>query len=331
MPRIAINGFGRIGRQVLKAGWGKKGFDVVGINDLADVETLAHLLRYDSNYGRWDVDVKVRGGDLVVGGKKILMFAEKDPVSLPWKKMKVETVAECTGRFVTREAASGHLEAGAKRVILSAPGKGGDVPTVVRGVNEKEVKKGQGIVSNASCTTNCASPVMAVMHEVFGVKKAMLTTVHGYTSTQNLVDGPHKDMRRARAAAVNMIPTSTGAAIATTKVIPDLEKKFDGIAVRVPVPTTSLVDVTMVLKKRVSEEDVKKAFKMAAKKPRWKGVLGVSEEPLVSSDYVGCAYSAVVDLGRTRVVGGDLVKIVAWYDNEWGYAHRMAEMVMSYK
>ncbi len=331
MPRIAINGFGRIGRQVLKAGWGKKGFDVVGINDLADVETLAHLLRYDSNYGRWDVDVKVRGGDLVVGGKKILMFAEKDPVSLPWKKMKVETVAECTGRFVTREAASGHLEAGAKRVILSAPGKGGDVPTVVRGVNEKEVKKGQGIVSNASCTTNCASPVMAVMHEVFGVKKAMLTTVHGYTSTQNLVDGPHKDMRRARAAAVNMIPTSTGAAIATTKVIPDLEKKFDGIAVRVPVPTTSLVDVTMVLKKRVSEEDVKKAFKMAAKKPRWKGVLGVSEEPLVSSDYVGCAYSAVVDLGMTRVVGGDLVKIVAWYDNEWGYAHRMAEMVMSYK
>ena len=331
MPRIAINGFGRIGRQVLKAGWGKKGFDVVGINDLADVETLAHLLRYDSNYGRWDVDVKVRGGDLVVGGKKILMFAEKDPVSLPWKKMKVETVAECTGRFVTREAASGHLEAGAKRVILSAPGKGGDVPTVVRGVNEKEVKKGQGIVSNASCTTNCASPVMAVMHEVFGVKKAMLTTVHGYTSTQNLVDGPHKDMRRARAAAVNMIPTSTGAAIATTKVIPDLEKKFDGIAVRVPVPTTSLVDVTMVLKKRVSEEDVKKAFKMAAKKPRWKGVLGVSEEPLVSSDYVGCAYSAVVDLGMTRVVGGDLVKIVAWFDNEWGYAHRMAEMVMSYK
>ncbi len=329
MARIAINGFGRIGRQVLKAGWKKSGFNVVAINDLADAKTLAHLLKYDSNYGIWDQSVRATKDAIIIGKTKIPVLSEKDPSALPWEDMKIDIVLEATGHFVTEEGSSKHLAAGAKRVIISAPAKGGHVPTYVLGSNEDGLKKEKaGVINNASCTTNCTAPVMAIMDEAFGVKKAVLSTVHGYTSTQNLVDGPHKDLRRARAAAVNMIPTTTGAAIATTQTLPSLKNKFDGIAIRVPVPTTSLTDITMVLKKKVTAEEIERAVKAACKKPRWKKIVSWTNKPLVSSDYVGNPYSAVIDLPMTRVVDGDLVKILAWYDNEWGYAHRLAEMAV---
>lgn len=329
MARIAINGFGRIGRSTFKAAWGKPGFNIVAINDLTDAKTLAHLLKYDSNYGTWEKDVKAGKDYIQIGTKKIPILSVRDPKELPWKEMKVDVVIESTGIFRTEEAARAHIEAGAKKVLLSAPGKGGNVPTYVFGANtHKALKLKADVFNNASCTTNCTAPVMAILDEAFGVQKAMLSTVHGYTSTQNLVDGPHKDLRRARAAAVNIIPTTTGAAKATTETLPKLEGKFDGLAIRVPVPTVSLTDITVVLKKRVDVNKVNDAIKKAVKKPRWKGVVAVSEEPLVSSDYIGSPYSATVDLDLTRVVDGDLVKVVAWYDNEWGYANRLAEMVL---
>lgn len=332
MARIAINGFGRIGRQTFKAAWGKPGFNVVAINDLTDAKTLAHLLKYDSNYGTWDVPVRAKKNAIVVGKQEIPVLSQKDPAQLPWKEKKVDIVIESTGFFRTEEAARAHLEAGAGRVIISAPAKGGNVPTYVLGSNTTgDFKKEKAqIINNASCTTNCVSPVTAIMHEAFGVRKAMLTTVHGYTSTQNLVDGPHKDLRRARAAAVNMIPTTTGAAIATTQTIPDLEGKFDGMSVRVPIPTVSLSDIVFVLKKKVTVEQVNDAFKKAVKTPRFKKVVAVTKDPIVSSDVVQSPYSAIVDLGLTYVVDGDLVKVVAWYDNEWGYANRLAEMALFY-
>lgn len=329
MARIAINGFGRIGRSTFKAAWGKKGFEVVAINDLTDAKTLAYLLKYDTNYGKWDVPVRATRDYLIVGKKKIPVLAERDPADLPWQEMKVDIVIESTGRFVTEELASKHLTAGAKKVIISAPAKGGHVPTYVIGANaEKAAKDKSGVVNNASCTTNCVSPVMAIMDAAFGVKKAMLNTIHGYTSTQNLVDGPHKDLRRGRAAAENMIPTTTGAAKATTETLPQLKNKFDGIAIRVPLPTISLSDITMVLKKKVTVEEVNAAFKKAIKSPRFKGIVDVTDEPLVSSDFIGNPHSAIVDLDMTRVVDGDLVKVVAWYDNEWGYANRLAEFAI---
>lgn len=329
MARIAINGFGRIGRSTFKAAWGKRGFNVVAINDLTDAKTLAHLLTYDSNYGKWDVPVRATKDALIVGKTKIPVLSQRDPSELPWADMKVDMVIESTGIFRTEESASAHLEAGAKRVVLSAPGKGGNVPTYVLGANgEKSAKDKAGVINNASCTTNCVAPVSALMDGAFGVKKAMMTTIHGYTATQNLVDGPHKDLRRARAAAMNMIPTSTGAAIATTETLPKLKNKFDGLAVRVPVPTVSISDITFVLKKKVTVDQITKAVKKACKSPRFKGIVGWSDKPLVSSDYVGNSYSAVIDLDLTRVVDGDLVKIVAWYDNEWGYANRLAELVL---
>lgn len=329
MARIVINGFGRIGRSTFKAAWGKPGFNVVAINDLTDAKTLAHLLQYDTNYGKWEHSVKAGKDYIQVGETKIPVLSEREPGKLPWADLNVDIVIESTGRFTTEELAMPHIEAGAKRVVLSAPAKGGNVPTYVIGANEKGIKKEKAkIINNASCTTNCAAPVMAMMDAVFGVKKAMLTTVHGYTSTQNLVDGPHKDLRRARAACENMVPTSTGAAIATTETLPTLKNKFDGIAIRVPVPTVSLVDMTLLLKKKVTEADVAKSVKSLSKTVRFKGIVGWTEEPLVSSDFVGNTYSAIVDLPMTRVVDGDLVKIMAWYDNEWGYANRLAEMVL---
>lgn len=331
MPRIAINGFGRIGRQTLKAAFGKPGFNVVAINDLTDSATLAHLLKHDSNYGLWDRQVKAGKNYLQIDKVKIPVYNQKDPAELPWQKLKIDVVLECTGFFRTEEAASAHLQAGAKRVIISAPAKGGEVPTYVLGVNESGLSKDKAlIINNASCTTNCVAPVTAVMQEKFGVKKALLTTIHGYTSTQNLVDGPHKDLRRARAAAVNMIPTTTGAAIATTETIPALKNKFDGRAIRVPLPTVSLSDTTYLLKKRTSVEAVNRAFQNAARQARYRGVLAVTNEPIVSSDIIGSPYSAIVDLGLTQVVDGDLVKVVAWYDNEWGYANRLAEMALRF-
>lgn len=331
MARIAINGFGRIGRQTLKAGWKKKGFDVVAINDLTDAATLAYLLKYDTNYGIWDVPVKAQGHFLVIDGKKIPVTAEKNPADLPWSELSVDVVLECTGFFLTKESAGAHLTAGAKRVVISAPAKD-DTKTYVLGVNHLAMNKKTGdIINNASCTTNCASPVMAIMEEVFGVKKAMLTTAHGYTSTQSLVDAPvAKDLRRGRAAAENIIPSSTGAAIATTETIPSLKGKFDGMALRVPIPTVSISDITMILKKKTSVEEVNDAIVKASKSPRFKGILTVTNDPIVSSDIIGNTASAIVDLALTMVVDGDMVKVVAWYDNEMGYAHRLAEMALFY-
>lgn len=327
MVNVAINGFGRIGRQAFRAAWEKKTVKIVGINDLVDTKTLAHLLRYDTAYGTWQKAIDFDEKNIIVEGKKIPVFAEKDPSLLPWKKLKVGVVLECTGRFTSEEGGQLHVKAGAKKVIISAPGKGGVVPTYVMSVNSGDVAKEHSvIINNASCTTNCISPVMSVLEETFGIEKAMMTTVHGYTADQNLQDGPHKDLRRARAAAENIVPTTTGAAVATTEAIPELQGKFDGLAIRVPVPTVSLSDITAVLLKEVTIEEVNRAFVKAAKTPRFKGILDVTNEPLVSSDFIGNTHSAIVDLSLTNVVGGNLVKVVAWYDNETGYATRLIEM-----
>ncbi|HBB38323.1 MAG: Glyceraldehyde-3-phosphate dehydrogenase, type I [Candidatus Magasanikbacteria bacterium GW2011_GWD2_43_18] len=322
---IAINGFGRIGRHAFKVAWKKKGINIVAINDLTDTKTLAHLLKYDTAYPDFAAKVSAKEGMLIVNGKKIQTLAERDPSALPWKKLKVDVVLECTGIFRDTEKASMHLKAGAKRVVISAPSKGDDIAEFVRGVNCGSYA-GQKIIDNASCTTNCTAPVVAIMDAAFGIEKAMLTTVHSYTADQNLQDGPHKDLRRARAAAQNMVPTTTGAAEATAKVMPSLAGTFEGIAIRVPTISVSLTDITMLLKKDVTVEQVNKALKTAAKKKHWQGIFTVTEEPLVSSDFIGDSHSSIADLELTRVVGGNLVKVVAWYDNEWGYANRLVEM-----
>ncbi len=327
MPRIAINGFGRIGRTVFKVGWEEKGFDVVAINDLTDAATLAYLLKHDTNYGTWNVDVSHTNDALIVGGKTITLLAEKDPAQLPWKELGIDIVIESTGLFVTEEKASVHIAAGAKRVVISAPGKGGNVPTFVMSVNDENLKdENAKVLSNASCTTNCVAPVSAIIEEAFGIKKAMMTTVHGYTASQALVDSPKKDLREGRAAAENIVPTSTGAAIAVARTIPSLQGKFDGLSVRVPVPTVSLSDMTFLLKKNVTIQEVNDAMIAASKTPRFHGLVGVTNEPLVSSDFIGDPHSAVVDLALTNVVDGNLVKVVAWYDNEWGYSHSLVEL-----
>ncbi len=329
MAKIAINGFGRIGRSALKVGWGKEGFDVVAINDLTDAKTLAYLLKHDTNYGLWDVEVVAEGNSLIIAGKKVELLAEKDPAMLPWKKMGIDVVIESTGFFTTQEKAEAHIKAGAKSVVLSAPAKGGDVPTFVLGVNGDGVTSDRhAVINNASCTTNCVAPVTAVMEEAFGIEKAIMTTVHGYTASQALVDSPKKDLREGRAAAENLVPTSTGAAIAVTETIPSLKEKFDGLSIRVPISTVSLSDMTFVLKRDVTIEEVNDALVKASQSPRFKGILDVSFEPLVSSDYVGNTHSAIVDAELTNVVAGNLVKVVAWYDNEWGYSNRLVELVL---
>lgn len=323
---VAINGFGRIGRHAFKVAWEKKNINIVAINDLTDTKTLAHLLKYDTAYEEFPYDVSYSDDALVVGKKKVKAYAEKDPTNLPWKQLKIDAVLECTGVFRTKEAASLHLIAGARKVIISAPAKGDDgVETYVRGVNDKTYS-GCDVLDNASCTTNCTAPAVLVIEKEFGIEKAMLTTIHSYTADQNLQDGPHKDLRRARAAAMNIVPTSTGAAIATTKVIPSLKNKFDGLAIRVPTVTVSLTDLTMLTKKKVTIEEVNKALTKASK-TYLKGVLYVTEEELVSSDFIGNPASCTVDLSLTNVVDGNLVKVVAWYDNEWGYANRLVEML----
>ncbi|HLD60662.1 MAG TPA: type I glyceraldehyde-3-phosphate dehydrogenase [Patescibacteria group bacterium] len=327
MTNIAINGFGRIGRQAFRAALARKKVRVVGINDLTDTKTLAHLLKYDTAYGTYEKHVDYDEKNIIVDKKKYPVFAEKDPAQLPWKKLNVDVVLECTGRFTKKEEAELHLKAGAKKVVISAPAKGGGVPTYVVGVNSDDVKKEESLaINNASCTTNCISPIMAVLQDKFGIEKAMMTTVHGYTADQNLQDGPHKDLRRARAAAENIVPTTTGAAVATTEVIPELQGLFDGVAIRVPVPTVSLSDITVVLEQEVTKEQVNQVFRDAAKEARFTGVLTVTDEPLVSSDFIGNPHSAIVDLSLTNVVGGNLVKVVAWYDNEAGYANRLVEI-----
>ncbi len=326
---MAINGFGRIGRNTLKAGWGRKGVEFVVLNDLTEPKILAHLLKYDSVFKIWDHKVSASADSIIVDGKKIPVVAERDPLKLPWKQYKVDVVIESTGRFTNMEAAKQHIAAGAKRVVISAPAK--EVPTYLMGVNHAVCPTDAQVINNASCTTNSIAPIVAIADEVFGVAKAMMTTVHSVTAEQNLVDGLppplHPDLRRARSAMVNIVPTTTGAAKATTEAIPSLKGKFDGIAIRVPTIDVSLSDFTLLLKRKVTVEELNNAFKKAAGEKRWKGVVGVTNEPLVSTDFIGSPYSSVVDLSMTRVVDGDLVKVLAWYDNEWGYSVHLVDMV----
>ncbi len=338
--RIAINGFGRIGRASLRiiferllAGSLDTPVEIVAINDLTPAEMLGHLLRYDTAYGKFPHPVDVvpatstEPAYLVVSKKRIPVFSEKDPLNLPWKDLNVDVVLECTGHFVRDGKARVHLEAGARKVVLSAPAKGGDVPTYLMGVNHMNYA-GEPLVSNASCTTNCIAPVVQLLSDAFGVEKSLMTTIHAVTSTQNLVDGPNKDMRRARAAYRNLIPTSTGAAIATSKVVPQLEGVFDGVSVRVPVLTGSLSDITLLLSNDVTVEEVNSVLRSASENPRYAGILGVTTEPIVSSDIVRSSYSSLVDLSLTKVVGGNLVKVFSWYDNEWGYTNRLVDLAL---
>jgi len=322
---VAINGFGRIGRATFKILLSKK-INVVAINDLTDTSTLAHLLKYDSAYGIYDKKVEARQGALLINGKKYQVLAERDPEQLPWKDLKVDLVLECTGIFRTKETAGKHIKAGAKKVIISAPAKSAGIKSIVLGVNEEKIKKTDKIISNASCTTNCLAPVTKIIKDNFGIKKALMTTIHSYTADQRIVDGPHRDLRRARAAAVNIVPTTTGAAIATTETIPSLKGKFDGMAVRVPTLVGSLVDMVCVTRKKVDEKIVNNVFKKVAKSAKLKKYFAVSDLPLVSSDYVGNPASSTVDLTCTKVVDGDLLKVVSWYDNEWGYSNRLADL-----
>lgn len=328
--KIAINGFGRIGRAVFKVIL-EKGYDVeiVAINDLTDNETLAHLLKYDTAYGIFNKNITFFKDGIIADGKKFNVLAEKDPLNLPWKELGVDIVLECTGIFTKTQDLEKHIQAGAKKVVLSAPPKNDDISTYVLGVNDDKLNNEEKIISNASCTTNCIAPVMKILEDNFGVEKAIMTTIHAYTADQNLVDGPHKkgDLRRARAAAENITPTTTGAAITVTKIIPALEEKFDGLAVRVPVSVGSLADIVAILKKDVDIEKVNNVLKNAAEN-EFKNILTVTEDQIVSSDIIGNPYSSIVDLSLTKVVGGNLVKIIAWYDNEWGYANRLVELAM---
>jgi len=331
--RIAINGFGRIGRLFLRQALNERKIDVVAINDLGDVKNLAYLLKYDTVYGKYGKEVKIQKSNLVVNGKSIKFLQEKDPAKLPWKKLKVDIVIEATGFFESYAKAKVHLAAGAKRVIITAPAKDNDyaeAKTVLMGVNGRELRK-TVLSSNGSCTTNAASPVIQIMSEKPGIKKAILNTVHGYTATQSIVDGPTKgdDLRRGRAAAQNIVPSTTGAAIAVTRAIKSLEGKFDGMAMRVPVVSGSIADITFIAKRKTSVKEINSIFKKAAASPRWKGIMKVTEDQIVSSDILGELYGAIVDLSFTKVVDGDLVKVLSWYDNEAGYASTLVKHVLA--
>jgi glyceraldehyde 3-phosphate dehydrogenase len=324
MTKVAINGFGRIGRLAFKVLLEKKNIEVVAINDLTDTTTLAHLLKYDSIHGRFNGTVEVTADGFNVNGKAIKVTAERDPAKLPWAELKVDIVLESTGFFVDKEGASKHLQAGAKKVVISAPAKG-DIPTVVLGVNDNILTGSETILSNASCTTNCLAPVAKVLNDSFGIEKGFITTIHAYTSDQNLQDAPHKDLRRARAAAINMVPTTTGAAKAVGLVLPDLKGKLDGNAVRVPTPTGSITDLVCVLKKDVTKEQINAAMKAAAQ-GAMKGILEYTEDPIVSTDIIGNPHSSIFDALMTSA-NGNLVKVVAWYDNEAGYSNRVADLI----
>ena len=325
--KIAINGFGRIGRNAFKLAFERDDIEVVAINDLTDTKTLAHLLKHDSTYGTYHHDVSYDDNSIFVAGKQIRVLAEKDPALLPWGESGVDAVIEATGLFVQPEKARAHINAGAKKVVISAPAKGEGAKFIVLGVNEHELTREDDIISNASCTTNCIAPVMAILEREFGIEKSLMTTVHSYTASQRILDAPAKDLREARSAAENIVPTTTGAAIATAKVIPSLVGKFDGLSVRVPTAVVSLSDITAVLKRNTTKEEINEVFKRAAADPFYQGILTVTEEPLVSTDFKGNSHSSIVDLELTNVVGGNLVKIVAWYDNEWGYSNRLVEIV----
>ncbi len=327
MVRLGINGFGRIGRQVLKAVLARhpKALQVVAINDLFDVESNAHLFKYDSNYGRFDGKVEVKKGGFMINGQAIENFAVRDPAKIPWDDVGVDIVVESTGLFVTGPKASAHLKAGAKKVIISAPAKEEDL-TVVMGVNHKAYRpKKHHIVSNASCTTNCLAPPAMVVHKAFGIEKALMTTVHSYTTDQRILDLPHKDLRRARAAGQNIIPTTTGAAKAMALVVPDLAGRFDGYSLRVPTPTVSVVDFVSTLKRKTDTEELRATLKKAAR-TSLKGIMACEEEGLVSMDFKGNPHSSIVDMEFTQVLQGNMAKVVTWYDNEWGYSCRVADL-----
>ena len=325
--KVAINGFGRIGRNAFKVAFERPDLQVVAINDLTDTKTLAHLLKHDTNYGTYQHEVSHDERYISINGQAIAILAERDPAALPWGNLDVDVVIESTGFFVDPAKARVHLDAGAKRVVISAPAKGEGADTIVIGVNEDKLSGARQIISNASCTTNCITPVMAVIESNFGIDKAMMTTVHSYTASQVLQDGPAKDLREARSAAENIVPTTTGASIAAAEALPSLKGIFGGMSVRVPTPVVSLSDFVIITKKTVSVETANQAFKKAAADPYYQGILTVSEEPLVSSDYIGNSHSAIVDLPLTAVIGDNMLKVVAWYDNEWGYSNRLVELV----
>ncbi|MFO7807228.1 MAG: type I glyceraldehyde-3-phosphate dehydrogenase [Candidatus Moraniibacteriota bacterium] len=328
MMKIAINGFGRIGRPVFKIAMDHPEIEVVAINDLTDIENLAYLLKYDTVYGVYHHDVQIKEGNLLVGGKEIKCFSEKNPADLPWKDLEVDMVVESTGVFKDKDSAGAHLEAGAGKVIISAPTKDENIKTIVYGVNEGDLEQNDTVVSNASCTTNCIAPMMKVLDEKFGVEKSLMSTIHSYTSTQSIVDGPSKkDARRGRAAAYNVVPTSTGAAQASALTLPQLDGIFDGMAFRVPTLAGSVSDIVAVLRGEVTEGEINQAFE-EAEENNLKDVLKTSSEPLVSHDILGSSYSTIVQTDLTKVTGGNLVKVVGWYDNEWGYSARVIDLAL---
>lgn len=330
MVKVAINGFGRIGRNALKILLDRRDVQVVAINDITDAKTLAHLLKYDSSYGTYDKKVSASDNSIIVNTREIPVYAEKDPANLPWKKLGVDVVIESTGFFTDPAAARAHIDAGAKRVVISAPAKGDGAKTVVLGVNEEIVDDGDVIISNASCTTNCIAPIMKVLEDEFGIEKAMMTTVHSYTGSQRLLDAPAKDLREARSAAENIVPTSTGASKAAALTIPSLKGKFNGLSVRVPTPVVSLSDITAITRYDTTKEELIRFFKKIAKEPYYEGIIGVTEEELVSTDFIGDPHSCIIDLPLIDVVGGNMIKVVAWYDNEWGYSNRLVELAVDF-
>ena len=325
--KVGINGFGRIGRNVLRAGLKKEGLEFVGVNDLTDAKTLAHLLKYDSVHGKFGSQVEAKGNSIWIDGKEVKVFAQKDPSQLPWKDLGVELVLESTGRFTDREGGTKHMAAGAKKVVISAPAKDPDA-SLVLGVNEKDYNSSKHhIISMGSCTTNCLAPIAKILVDEFGIESGLMTTIHAYTNDRVILDFPHRDLRRARAAAMSMIPTTTGAATALSLVIPALKGKMDGMAIRVPTPNVSVVDLVAELKKETTTEEVNRVFKSYAE-GKMKGVLRFCEEPLVSIDFNGDPHSSIVDGPSTKVVGGKLVKVISWYDNEWGFSNRMVELFL---
>jgi glyceraldehyde 3-phosphate dehydrogenase len=324
--KVGINGFGRIGRNIMRAAMGNRDIDFVAVNDLTNAATLAHLLKYDSVLGNLKAEVKATGNGITVDGDEFKVLSFKDPAQLPWKDLGVEVVFESTGLFTDRDAAAKHVTAGAKKVIITAPAKKPDV-TLLMGVNESKYDPAKHqIISNASCTTNCLGPMAKVLHERFGIKKGWMTTIHSYTNDQQLLDLPHKDLRRARAAALSMIPTTTGAALAVGEVLPELKGKLDGISIRVPTPNVSVVDLNAVVEKKTTAEEVNEALRQAANGPM-KGILAMCDEPLVSIDFKGNPYSSIIDSLSTRVMEGDFVKVLSWYDNEWGYSNRCVDLL----
>ncbi len=326
VPRIAINGFGRIGRTIMRIAKQRGHYNVVAVNDLASIDQLSYAFKYDSIHGMWPGDVKVQGDTMEISGDPFTVLSERDPEKLPWKEMEIDYVIESSGAFKTLDALNKHLEAGARRIILTVPCKDPLDATLVTGVNDHVITQDTQIISNASCTTNCAAPLCKVLHETFGIEKGLLTTVHAYTSSQRLIDSPHVDKRRSRNAATNIVPTSTGAARAIGLVMPELAGKLDGLAMRVPVPDGSLVDLTVEVSKATSAEEVNAAMK-AASLGSLKGILAYNEEALVSSDIIGNTHSSIIDSELTQVMGGNLVKVVSWYDNEWGYSTRVEELI----